>query len=217
MIKILIIEDDLRAEGYDVEFAVTGTSGLEMAFRPGYDLILLDLMLPGIGGLDICKELRRRNIGTPVIMLTARSQDIDKVVGLELGADDYITKPFHSLELRARIKAVLRRTRLADPRAYSQLIRVGPYEMETGMYRLRKDGVEIELTAIEFDILRLLMCHPGEVIHRDRIMNEVWGTDVWVTGRNVDAHIAKLRRKIGDSEQEWIKCLRGVGYKFAAS
>ena len=225
MIKILIIEDDrairmgleddLRADGYEVEFAVTGPSGLEKAQKPGYGMILLDLMLPGMDGLDVCKELRRKYIGTPIIMLTAKSQDFDKVIGLELGADDYITKPFHSHELRARIKAVLRRTGQSGPQSFNQVIRAGPYEMDTGKYRFKKDGEEIILTAIEFEILRLLMLHPGEVIKRDRILNEVWGRDVMVTLRSVDAHIAKLRRKIGDKEdQNWIKCMRSVGYKF---
>lgn len=225
MIRILIIEDDrairmgleddLKADGYEVDFAVTGPAGLEKAQKPGYDMILLDLMLPGMDGLDVCKELRRKNIGTPIIMLTAKSQDFDKVIGLELGADDYITKPFHSHELRARIKAVLRRTSQNDLKSFNQILKAGPYEMDTGKYRFKKDGEEVVLTAIEFEILRLLMLHPGEVIKRERILNEVWGNDVMVTPRSVDAHIAKLRRKIGDKEeQNWIKCLRSVGYKF---
>jgi two-component system alkaline phosphatase synthesis response regulator PhoP len=227
MIKILIIEDDrairmgleddLRAEGYDVELAVNGLSGLEKALKPGHDLILLDLMLPGMDGLDVCKELRRKNIGTPIIMLTAKSQDFDKVIGLELGADDYITKPFHSHELRARIKAVLRRTMQVDQKSFNQVIKAGPYQMDTGKYRFQNNGEEIVLTAIEFEILRILMLHPGEVITRDRLLTEVWGKDVYVTSRTVDAHIAKLRRKMGDSEeQSWIKCMRGVGYKFVS-
>ncbi len=225
MIRILIVEDDrairmgleddLKAEGYEVDFAVNGPSGLEKGLKPGYDLILLDLMLPGMDGLDVCKELRRKNIGTPVIMLTAKSQDFDKVIGLELGADDYITKPFHSHELRARIKAVLRRTQQSDLKNFNQVIKAGPYEMDTGKYRFKRNGKEIPLTVIEFEILKLMILHPGEVIHRDRILSEVWGNDVLVTSRTVDAHIAKLRRKIGDDgEQQWIQCMRGVGYRF---
>ncbi len=224
MSKILIIEDDkairmglnddLSAEGYEVEFAVTGLEGLELAQKPGNDLILLDLMLPGMDGLDVCKELRRKNIPTPIIMLTAKSQDIDKVIGLELGADDYITKPFHSHELRARIKAVLRRSN-GNNGAFNPVIQVGPFELNISTYQLKKDNETIELTSMEFDLLKLLITHPGEVIKRDRILNEIWGEDVFVTPRTVDAHIAKLRRKLGDKEdQKWIKCMRGIGYKF---
>lgn len=224
MSKILIIEDDkairmglqddLLAEGYEVEFAVTGPEGLEKAQQPGYDLILLDLMLPGMDGLDVCKELRRKNIPTPIIMLTAKSQDFDKIIGLELGADDYITKPFHSVELRARIKAVLRRSN-GQNGVFNPVISAGPYELNIAAYQFKKDGRVIELTSIEFELLKLLITHPGEVIKRDRILTEIWGDDVYVTSRTVDAHIAKLRRKMGDKEeQNWIKCMRGIGYKF---
>jgi two-component system alkaline phosphatase synthesis response regulator PhoP len=224
MSKILIIEDDkairmglqddLVAEGYEVEFAITGPEGLEKAQQPGYDLILLDLMLPGMDGLDVCKELRRKNIPTPIIMLTAKSQDFDKVIGLELGADDYITKPFHSVELRARIKAVLRRSN-GQKGVFNPIISAGPYELNIAAYQFKKDGQVIELSSIEFELIKLLITHPGEVIKRDRILNEIWGDDVYVSSRTVDAHIAKLRRKMGDKEdQNWIKCMRGVGYKF---
>lgn len=224
MSKILIIEDDkairmglkddLMAESYEVEFALTGPDGLEKAQKPGYDLILLDLMLPGMDGLDVCKELRRKNIPTPIIMLTAKSQNFDKVIGLELGADDYITKPFHSFELRARIKAVLRRSK-GQNGVFNPLIQVGPYELNINTYQFKKDNNVIELTSIEFELLKLLITHPGEVIKRDRILTEIWGEDVFVSSRTVDAHIAKLRRKMGDKEdQNWIKCMRGVGYKF---
>lgn len=224
MSKILIIEDDkairmglnddLTAEGYEVEFAITGLEGLEKAQQPGHDLILLDLMLPGMDGLDVCKELRRKNIPTPIIMLTAKSQDFDKVIGLELGADDYITKPFHSHELRARIKAVLRRSN-GNSGPFNPVIQAGPYELNISTYQFKKGEKVIELTSIEFELLKLLITHPGEVIKRDRILTEIWGDDVYVTSRTVDAHIAKLRRKMGDKEdQHWIKCMRGIGYKF---
>lgn len=224
MTKILIIEDDkairmgleddLKAEAYQVEFAFDGLAGLEMAQKPGYDLILLDLMLPGMDGLDVCKELRRKYIHTPIIMLTAKSQDFDKVIGLELGADDYITKPFHSHELRARIKAVLRRSN-GSGASFNPVILAGPYELNIATYQFRMHGEPVELTSLEFELLKLLMTHPGEVIKRDRILNEIWGDDVYVSPRSVDAHIAKLRRKMGDKEdQHWIKCMRGIGYKF---
>ncbi len=225
MMKILIIEDDkairmgleddLKAEGYEVEFALTGPEGLEQGLLQKHDLILLDLMLPGMDGLDVCKELRRKNVPTPIIMLTAKSQDFDKVIGLELGADDYITKPFHSVELRARIKAVLRRSK-GQNGVFNPVIQAGPYELNISSYQLKKENAVIELTSIEFELLKLLITHPGEVIKRDRILTEIWGDDVYVTSRTVDAHIAKLRRKMGDKEeQRWIKCMRGIGYKFA--
>ena len=224
MTKILVIEDekairmgledDLKSEGYEVEFAGDGLEGLSKAQNLGYGLILLDLMLPKMDGLDVCKEIRRKNIHTPIIMLTAKSQDFDKVIGLELGADDYITKPFHSHELRARIKAVLRRSNGQSP-AYKPIVNAGPYEMNLSTYQFKKDGISIELTSIEFELFKLLITHPGEVIHRDRILDEVWGDTVVVDSRTVDAHIAKLRRKMGDSkENPSIRCMRGVGYKY---
>lgn len=224
MIKILIIEDDkairlsleedLASEGYEVETAINGTLGLESALKNKHDLILLDLMLPGISGLEICKELRRQGIRAGIIMLTAKSQDIDKVIGLELGADDYITKPFNSHELRSRIKAVLRRSSWT-PDKPAGVIRLDPFELDTTRYEFRLRGETVALTQLEFDLLAMLMRHPGRVLKRDDILNEVWGKDVFVTPRTIDAHIAKMRRKFKlQEDQERIVCLRGVGYKF---
>lgn len=224
MNKILIIEDDkairmsleedLVTEGYQVDFAFNGPTGLEEAMKRGHDLILLDLMLPGMDGLEICKELRRQNIKTPIIMLTAKSQDFDKVIGLELGADDYITKPFHSHELRARIKAVLRRTK-DQGNITNDHIKIDNFEIDRSKYLLKLRGKEIPLTQIEFDLLALLMENPGVVMKRDHILNEIWGDEVFVTPRTIDAHIAKMRRKFPSREdQDRIACLRGVGYKF---
>jgi two-component system alkaline phosphatase synthesis response regulator PhoP len=227
MIKILIIEDDkairlsleedLVMEGYEVDIAVNGNHGLEMALKQAHDLILLDLMLPGMNGLEICKELRRKDIRTAVIMLTAKSQDIDKVLGLELGADDYITKPFNSRELRSRIKAVLRRTK-SDPGKPANRIKLEPFEIDISRYEFRLHGEIVALTQLEFDLMAMLMRHPGVVLKRDDILNEVWGKEVYVTPRTIDAHIAKMRRKFKSSEdQDRIVCLRGVGYKFQES
>ena len=224
MTKILIIEDDkairmsleedLATEGYQVSFAVNGPLGLAEAIKQEHDLILLDLMLPGMDGLEICKELRRQNITTPIIVLTAKSQDFDKVIGLELGADDYITKPFHSHELRARIKAVLRRTQDPGPKTQDH-IQIDQFEIDTTKYEFKLRGQEIALTQIEFDLLALLMRNPGVVMKRDHILNEIWGDEVFVTPRTIDAHIAKMRRKFPNPEdQNRIACLRGVGYKF---
>ncbi len=224
MIKILVIEDDkairlsleedLAMEGYEVEAAVNGNQGLDMALRSEHDLILLDLMLPGMNGLEICRELRRQGIRTALIMLTAKSEDIDKVIGLELGADDYITKPFNSHELRSRIKAVLRRTR-SEPGKPADVIRLEPFEIDISRYEFRLHGELIALTQLEFDLMAVLMRHPGVVLRRDDILNEVWGHEVFVTPRTIDAHIAKIRRKFKNAEdQDRIVCLRGVGYKF---
>ncbi len=224
MTRILIIEDDkairmsleedLIAEGYQVDLAVNGQTGLAEAMKQKHELILLDLMLPGMDGLEICKELRRKSIQTPIIMLTAKSQDFDKVIGLELGADDYITKPFHSHELRARIKAVLRRTHPARE-DQPHLIQVDHFELDTTKYLFKLRGQEIPLTQIEFDLLALLMRDPGAVLKRDHILNEIWGDEVFVTPRTIDAHIAKMRRKFPNpDDQNRIVCLRGVGYKF---
>ncbi len=224
MIKILIIEDDkairlsleedLINEGYSVEMATNGLQGLAIAQKQNHDLILLDLMLPGMDGLEICKQLRKENVSTPIIMLTAKSQDFDKVIGLELGADDYITKPFHSHELRARIKAVLRRTQNRGPNTQDR-IKIDHFEIDSSKYEFKLRGKVIPLTQLEFDLLALLMRNPGVVMKRDRILNEIWGDDVYVTPRTIDAHIAKMRRKFPKTEdQERIVCMRGVGYKF---
>ncbi len=224
MIKILIIEDDkairlsleedLVNEGYSVEMATNGLQGFAMAQKQNHDLILLDLMLPEMDGLEVCKQLRKENVSTPIIMLTAKSQDFDKVIGLELGADDYITKPFHSHELRARIKAVLRRTHDPGPKT-QDLIHIDHFEIDVSKYEFKLRGDDIQLTQIEFDLLALLMKNPGVVLKRDRILNEIWGDEVFVTPRTIDAHIAKMRRKFANpDDQNRIVCLRGVGYKF---
>ena len=227
MIKILIVEDDkairlsleedLAMEGYEIDIAVNGNQGMEMALKQAHNLILLDLMLPGMNGLEICRELQRQNIRTAIIMLTAKSQDIDKVLGLELGADDYITKPFNSHELRSRIKAVLRRT-ISNPGKPADRIKLEPFDIDISRYEFRLHGEIVELTQLEFDLMAMLMRHPGVVLRRDDILNEVWGKEVYVTPRTIDAHIAKMRRKFKNAEdQDRIVCLRGVGYKFQES
>lgn len=226
MKRILIIEDarnirmalkdDLTFEGYEVEIASTGPEGLEKALNPDVDIIILDLMLPELDGLEICKELRRRNIGTPIIMLTARSQEFDKVLGLELGADDYITKPFSTFELHARVKALLRRSEIRDHQTVAKTIQVGPFELDPLKYEFAKNGKLIQLTTIEFDLLNLLMQHAGHVLKRDNILSSIWGDEVYVTSRTVDTHIANLRKKIEDDphQSRWITGIRGVGYRF---
>lgn len=212
----MALEDDLKFEGYRVESAFTGPEGLEKALDLELDIIILDLMLPELDGLEICKELRRRNIGTPIIMLTARSQEFDKVLGLELGADDYITKPFSTFELHARIKALLRRSEIRDQQTKATTIKVGPFELDPSKYEFTKNGNAVQLTTIEFSLLKMLMQHAGQVIRRDDILRNIWGNEVYITSRTVDTHIANLRRKIEDEpdQSHWITGIRGVGYKF---
>jgi len=226
MKKILIIEDasairmplvdDFKFEGYQVDSAATGTEGLEKAMNLDLDIIILDLMLPGLDGLEICKELRRRDIGTPIIILTAKSQQFDKVLGLELGADDYITKPFSMFELRARVKALLRRSEIRNHQTAAATIQLGPFELDPSKYLFTKNKEQVELTTLEFALMKLLMQHAGHVLKRDDILSSVWGEEVYVTPRTVDTHIANLRKKIEDDPEKshWITGIRGVGYKF---
>jgi two-component system alkaline phosphatase synthesis response regulator PhoP len=212
----MALEDDFKFEGYQVDTASTGPEGLEKALDLELDIIILDLMLPELNGLEICKELRRRNIGTPIIMLTARSQEFDKVLGLELGADDYITKPFSPFELQARVKALLRRSEIRNQQTAFTAVRIGPFELDPSKYTFTKNNEPVQLTTIEFSLMKLLMQHAGHVIKRDDILRSVWGAEVYVTPRTVDTHIANLRRKIEDDPQQsnWIIGIRGAGYKF---
>jgi DNA-binding response OmpR family regulator len=212
----MALEDDFKFEGYQVDTAATGLEGLEKAMDLDLDIIILDLMLPGLNGLEICKELRKRDIGTPIIMLTARSQEFDKVLGLELGADDYITKPFSMFELHARVKALLRRSEIRNHQSVKDKIYIGPFELDPAKYLFTKNGEPVQLTTIEFDLMRLLMQHSGHVLKRDDILNSVWGEEVYITPRTVDTHIANLRKKIEDDPEQshWITGIRGVGYKF---
>jgi len=212
----MALDDDFKFEGYQVDTAATGPEGLEKALDLNLDIIILDLMLPELNGLEICKELRRRNIGTPIIMLTARSQEFDKVLGLELGADDYITKPFSPFELQARVKALLRRSEIRDQQSAVVTIRFDPFELDPSKYTFTKNNVPVQLTTIEFSLMKLLMQHAGHVIKRDDILRSVWGEEVYVTPRTVDTHIANLRKKIEDDQEKshWIAGIRGAGYKF---
>jgi two-component system alkaline phosphatase synthesis response regulator PhoP len=212
----MALEDDLKFEGYQVETAASGPEGLEKALDPDLDVIILDLMLPELSGLEICKELRRRDIGTPILMLTAKSQEFDKVLGLELGADDYVTKPFSPFELQARIKALLRRSEIRDKQAATAAIRIGPFELDPSKYLFMKNGQPLQLTTIEFALMKMLMQHAGQALKRHDILRSIWGNEVYVTPRTVDTHIANLRRKVEDDpdKSHWITGIRGVGYKF---
>ncbi len=226
MKKILLVEDDpairrallddFKHEGYTVDYATNGEDGLEMGQNLDYDIILLDLMLPGIDGLDICKELRRKDIGTPIIMLTAKSQEWDKVIGLELGADDYVTKPFSPHELRARVKAVLRRSKGDQKKQAGHTYNSGPFKLNTLKHDFLINDDPHELTHIEFGLMELFLSRPGEVLKRDEILDFVWGKNVLVTPRTVDTHVGNLRRKIGDDplDPKWIFSVRNSGYKW---
>jgi two-component system alkaline phosphatase synthesis response regulator PhoP len=224
MPKILIIEDEesilmplednLRLEGYDVSCARDGLAGLSLAADRSFDLIVLDIMLPKLDGFEVCKRLRQDRVMTPILMLTAKSQEVDKVLGLELGADDYVTKPFSSRELLARIKAILRRAR--EPKQELQSCRFGDVEVDFSRYEAKKNGRPVPLTALEFSLLHYLVRNKGRVVHRNEILDSVWGKDVYVDARTVDKHISLLRRKFEDDAQDpkFLLGVRGVGYKF---
>jgi len=223
--KVLIVEDDpgilvnlkdeLEYYGWTVFSAEDGGKGLSLAREKKPDLIILDLMLPDKDGYEVCRELRSEGNRTPIIMLTARTQEIDKVVGLELGADDYVTKPFSLRELMARVKAVLRRTgeRAEDIETY----RFGRIELDFKRYEARKKGKKLEFTSLQFHILKLLIRNKGEVLSRNELLDEIWGKDnVWISHRTIDSHMANIRRKIEDNpaDPKHILSIRGVGYKF---
>ena len=224
MKKVLIIEDDestlagiveiLTAEQFDCEYSENGSGGLEMALKNYYDIILLDLMLPGINGLDICKELRQRGNMTPVIMLTAKKEEIDKIVGFELGADDYITKPFSIRELLARIKAVLRRSNY-DHTTKSE-VEFGDVKINFKKQELLKADEEKKLSTTEFKVLHFMIDHEGEVISRNQLLDEVWGYDAFPTTRTVDNYILSLRKKIENDPANplYLITVHKAGYKF---
>lgn len=224
MTKILIVEDEesilmplednLRLEGYEVSCARDGLEGLSMAAEHPFDLIVLDIMLPKLDGFEVCKRLRQDRVMTPILMLTAKSQEVDKVLGLELGADDYVTKPFSSRELLARIKAILRRTSEHDQGI--DFYRFDAIEIDFSKYEARKNGLPVPLTALEFSLLHFLVQNKGRVVHRNEVLDSVWGKDVYVDARTVDKHISLLRKKFEDDPQapKYILGVRGVGYKF---
>ncbi len=211
----LAVKDELEFEGFDVELVDDGAAGVAAILRTRPDLILLDLMLPGRNGFEICREVRAQGIRTPIIVITARNQEADKVRGLELGADDYVTKPLSLAELVARIRAVLRRAG-GGPAVDSAVLEVPPIKIDLRRHSAFKAGVELRLTETEFRILTLLLQRAGEVITRDEFLTEVWGEDVNVTHRTVDTHVAALRRKLEDDLDHpvCILSVRNVGYRF---
>ena len=225
MPKILIIEDEesilmaledhLTLEGYEVETARDGISGFRIARESKLDLVILDIMLPGMDGFEVCKGLRREGVETPILMLTAKGQEIDKVLGLELGADDYVTKPFSPRELGARIKAILRRGRSAP--ATADTYSFGNVEVDFRKYEATRKGEPLEMTKLEFDLLKYLIEHRHEAVSRSDILDHLWDDPGSVFPRTVDTHIANLRRKLEDdpAAPRHLIQVRGVGYRFA--
>jgi len=225
MKKILIIEDEpdlvkglklnLSDEGFDVDWAVNGVDGLRKAIDEAPDLIILDLMLPEMDGLEVCRRLRQKSINIPVIMLTAKGGEIDKVVGLEIGADDYMTKPFSIRELLARIKARLRHSE-REVKQVPELYSFGEIEIDFTRFKIRRKGKELDLTSLETDILKYFIIHRGEVVSRDDLLNKIWGYDKYPTTRTIDNHILKLRKKIEEdpAHPRYILSVYGGGYRF---
>jgi DNA-binding response OmpR family regulator len=224
MAKILIVEDEpnmvaglrdnFEFEGYQVISAPDGAAGLERALSESPDLVILDVMMPRMSGLDVCKQLKAKKPGIPIIMLTARGQEVDKVVGLELGADDYVTKPFSIRELLARVKAVLRRAGTVPK--VTEKFSFGEVEVNLRSCQVSRKGRAMDFSSKEFELLKFFLHHPGETLSRDRLLEEVWGYEHFPTTRTVDAHIVRLRQKVEPKPDEprFILTVHGTGYKF---
>jgi two-component system alkaline phosphatase synthesis response regulator PhoP len=212
----MTLTDRLLAEGYEVESVGEAPAALDRATGGGYDAILLDVMLPGGNGFDICRTLRQRGIATPILMLTARGQVVDRVVGLKLGADDYLVKPFEMAELLARIEALLRRAPTAAPSA--DRFRFGEVTIDFRRAEVTKAGGRVELSAREFKLLRYFIEHRGAALSRDELLNEVWGYNSMPSTRTVDVHVAWLRQKLEANPRypEHLLTVHGIGYKFVA-
>lgn len=224
MVRILIVEDEpdmrrglednLRFEGYQTTSTGNGDEGLRIAEQGRHDLIVLDIMLPGMDGMEICRRLKSQGIGTPIVMLTARGEESDRVLGLEQGADDYITKPFSLRELLARVKAILRRTK--ETGGVPAEFHFGDVEVNFERYEAKKSGEAIEMTPREFEMLKLFASHEGEIVTREMFLQEVWGYDTAPSTRTVDNFVAKLRQRIEDDPENphHIVTVHRMGYKF---
>ena len=222
---ILVVDDEpdilelirlnLSQAGYRIETAMTGSEALGLLERSAPDLVVLDLMLPDMSGTEVCRQIRNRprSSAIPVVMLTAKGEEIDRVIGFEVGADDYVTKPFSPRELLLRVEAILRRTLRANPSRPS-LLQHGDLKVDLERHRCRHGEQEITLTAKEFGLLVALMSRPGRVMTREQLLDEVWDSDVSVTQRTIDTHLKRLREKLGD-QNSLIDTIRGVGYRFA--
>jgi DNA-binding response OmpR family regulator len=224
--RILVIEDDadisglvelhLTDAGYEVVHDAHGTSGLDRALGEAFDLVILDIMLPGMDGLEICRRLRADKPELPILMLTARTTELDRVLGLEMGADDYLTKPFSVRELVARVKAIFRRIEVFDSQPASEKLSLGPVEIDADARRVLVDGEPVELTAREFDLLCFFARHPGRVFTRGQLLDQVWGYTHSGYEHTVNTHINRLRRKLeaDPSHPRYILTVWGVGYRF---
>jgi DNA-binding response OmpR family regulator len=206
------LEDDLKVEGYEVEIAPDGDAACRRGRAGGWDLILLDIVLPKKDGFEVCRELRRAGIRTPVIMLTAKTHEAEKVMGLDLGADDYITKPFSPRELRARIRALLRRTETPAADVYG----FGDVEVDFARGEIRRGEQTIEPTALELKLLKAFVEKRGRILSRNQLLDMVWGGQTFVTDRVVDSHVMELRRKIepDPAKPQYLVSVRGLGYRF---
>jgi DNA-binding response OmpR family regulator len=208
------LQDDLELEGYGVEVVDDGRVALQRIMEGKHDLIILDVMLPGMDGFAVCREARMAGVRTPVVMLTAKGQEVDKVVGLELGADDYVTKPFSPRELLARIKAVLRRVQERPERV--PIYRFGGISVDVGRFEVLRNGERVDLTAMEFKLLRAFLEHRGQVMTIDRLLLDVWGKDVFLSDRVIYTHVNNLRNKLEEDPHNprFLISVRGVGYRF---
>jgi DNA-binding response OmpR family regulator len=223
MQRILIVEDeaaisfgleiDLQTEGYEVEVVADGEAGVRRGLEGAFDLIVLDVMLPGRDGFEVCRQLRRGGIKTPILMLTAKSQEAEKVMGLDLGADDYVTKPFSPKELRARVRALLRRGSTEEA---GEVLRFGDVEVDFGRGEVRRAGVAVDMTPLEFKLLGAFVKNRGRVLSRGRLLDLVWGTGTFVTERVVDNYIVTLRKKLEPEPAvpRFLVSVRGQGYRF---
>jgi two-component system response regulator RegX3 len=228
MAKILVVEDEetlseaiaflLGKEGFEVTVAVDGPDAIAKFDKSGADLILLDLMLPGLSGTEVCRQIRTKS-AVPIIMLTAKDSEIDKVVGLEIGADDYVTKPYSSRELIARIRAVLRRGELHDSTDEGAILEVGPVRMDTDRHVISVNGEQVAIPLKEFELLEFLMRNPGRVLTRIQLIDRVWGSDYVGDTKTLDVHVKRLRAKIekDPANPEYIQTVRGMGYKMERS
>lgn len=213
---ILTLTDRLVSEGFDVTSARDGKTGFELASRRKFDLIILDLMLPKMNGFDVCRDLRRIGIETPILMLTAKGETIDKVLGLKLGADDYLTKPFEVIELMARVEALIRRSSATSNGNTADGFRFGDVAIDFRRAEVKRGNSSLDLSAMEFKLLQYLIENRGTVHSRDHLLDAVWGYDAMPTTRTVDVHIAWLRQKLEENPRRphYIQTVHGMGYKF---
>ena len=210
----MALEDDLRLEGYTVDVCGDGCDAVTRGLQSRFDVILLDIMLPGKDGFEVCRELRRNGVSTPILMLTARAQESEKVLGLEVGADDYVTKPFGVRELRARIAALLRRSRGDE---HGSQVRIGQAEVDFGRAEIRTTDAVVPLTPLEFRVLQAFIRARGRILTREQLVADAWGPNTFVSDRVVDNHIGSLRRKLNDDRDQprYLQNVRGLGYRLA--